>query len=256
MKIVNKIINKKNLINNIFLKLIINGSKYHLGGSLSCLDIIATLVYGNFIKFNKNGIKNFILSKGHALGILHSIMIEKKIITKKKLAHEKKLGRIGGQLDIYNYKKNFFEYNSGSLGHSIGIAIGMAISNKNKKIVTLVGDAEIDEGSIWEGLFFISDKKIDNIIIIIDRNNISASSNIFEKKNLDIKLLNALAIKIVELNGHDINELYINLKNIFNLKQTTLIIADTIKGKGIKEIENNLKYSHHLPNINLLKKYL
>ena len=85
-------------------------------------------------------------------------------------------------MDIFNYKKNFFEWNSGSLGHSIGVGIGMAIADKKKKIVTLIGDAEIDEGSIWEGLFFISDKNIKNMIIIVDRNNVSASSIIEKKK--------------------------------------------------------------------------
>ena len=138
-------------------------------------------MYGNFLKFDHNGIKNFILSKGHALGIMHSIMIEKKIISKKSLFAEKQKGNIGNQLDIFNYKKNFFEWNSGSLGHSIGVGIGMAIADK-KKIVTLIGDAEIDEGSIWEGLFFISDKNIKNMIIIVDRNNVSASSIIEKKK--------------------------------------------------------------------------
>lgn len=256
MKILNKIKKKRSEINKIFLNLIFNGSKYHLGGSLSCIDIIVTLVYGNFLTFNKFGIKNFILSKGHALGILHSIMIEKKIITKKILSNEKKLGNIGGQVDIFNFKKNFFEFNSGSLGHSIGLAIGMATSNKNKKIVTLVGDAEIDEGSIWEGIFYIADNKIKNIIIIIDRNNISASSQINKKKNLDFNLLKSLDIKIIELNGHDLEELYQNFKNIFKSNMSVIIIANTIKGKGIKEVENNLKYSHHLPKLDIIKKYL
>ena len=67
-------------------------------------------------------------------------------------------------------------------GHSIGIAIGMAIAEKKKEIITLIGDAEIDEGSVWEGLFFISDKNINNLTIIVDRNNISASSLIEKKK--------------------------------------------------------------------------
>lgn len=256
MKIIKNIKKKSETIKRIFLNLIIDGSKYHLGGSLSSLDIIVTLIYGKFIKINKNHLKNFILSKGHALGILHSIMIEKKIISTKVLFNNKKKGKIGGQLDIYNFKKNFFEWNSGSLGHSIGIAIGMSIAEKNSKIITLIGDAEIDEGSIWEGLFFISDKKINNIIIVIDRNNVSASSIIERKKNLDTNLLKKLDINIIELNGHNIKEIYTTFKKIYNSKKSSIVIANTIKGKGIKEIENNLKYSHHLPRISILKKYL
>ena len=182
MKIISKIEKKADRIKKIFLNLVVKGSKYHLGGSLSSLDIVTTIIYGNFIKINKENLKNFILSKGHALGLLHAVMIEKKIIKNQSLLNFKKNGNIGGQLDIYNFKKDYFEWNSGSLGHSIGIAIGMSIAENNKKILTLIGDAEIDEGSIWEGLFFISDKKINNIIIIIDKNNISASSIIEKKK--------------------------------------------------------------------------
>jgi len=182
-------------------------------------------------------------------------MIDKKILKQKSLTNIKKNNLIGGQLDIYNFKKNFFEWNSGSLGHSIGIAIGMSIAEKNNKIVTLIGDAEIDEGSVWEGLFYISDKKINNVIIIIDRNNISASSIIKEKKSLDMNLLKKLNIQVIELNGHNIDELYRNFKFIFSSKKSSIIVANTIKGKGIKEIENNLKFSHHLPDIKILKKY-
>ena len=125
-----------------------------------------------------------------------------------------------------------------------------------KKIVTLIGDAEIDEGSIWEGLFFISDKNIKNMIIIVDRNNVSASSIIEKKKNLDIKLLDKLNLNVVELNGHNISKLNRSFKNIFHSKKSSLVIANTIKGKGVKEIENNLKFSHHLPDLKILDKYI
>lgn len=256
MKLIDNIKEKKIIIKKIFLELVVDGSKYHLGGSLSCLDLIVTMIYGNFIKINKKGLKNFILSKGHALGILHSIMIEKNILKNSSLFKNKKEGKIGGQLDIYNFKKNFFEWNSGSLGHSIGIAIGMSIAEKNKKIVTLIGDAEIDEGSVWEGLFFISDKKINNVIIVIDRNNVSASSKIEKKKNLDINLLKKLDIDVREIDGHNINQIYNTFKEIHNSNKSVIIIANTIKGKGIKEIENNLRYSHHLPKMSILKKYI
>ena len=256
MKIISKIEKKADRIKKIFLNLVVKGSKYHLGGSLSSLDIVTTIIYGNFIKINKENLKNFILSKGHALGLLHAVMIEKKIIKNQSLLNFKKNGNIGGQLDIYNFKKDYFEWNSGSLGHSIGIAIGMSIAENNKKILTLIGDAEIDEGSIWEGLFFISDKKINNIIIIIDKNNISASSIIEKKKNLDLSLLKKLDIDVREIDGHNIGQIYKTFKKIYNSKKSVILVANTIKGKGISEIENNIKYSHHLPEMSILKKYI
>ena len=256
MKIISKIEKKAEKIKRIFINLVIKGSKYHLGGSLSSLDLITTIIYGNFIKMNKDSLKNFILSKGHALGLLHAIMIEKKIIKSQSLLNLKQDGKIGGQLDIYNFKSDYFEWNSGSLGHSIGVAIGMSIAEKNKKILTLIGDAEIDEGSVWEGLFYISDKKINNIIVIIDRNNISASSIIEKKKKLDLNLLKKLDINVKEIDGHNIGQIYKTFKKIYNSKKSVILVANTIKGKGIQEIENNVKYSHHLPEMNILKKYI
>ena len=253
MKIIKNIKKKSETIKRIFLNLIIDGSKYHLGGSLSSLDIIVTLIYGKFIKINKNHLKNFILSKGHALGILHSIMIEKKIISTKVLFNNKKKGKIGGQLDIYNFKKNFFEWNSGSLGHSIGVATGLAIKNPKKKIFVIVGDAEFEEGSIWEAIFYISEKKIKNILIIIDRNRMSASTIIENKEIFDKKIINQLNFNLVKINGHNYEKIYKSVEKFKKKTKSTIIIANTIKGKGFKIFENSKKYSHEMPKKEILK---
>lgn len=250
-----KIIKKCNKVRSIFLNLILSGSKYHLGGSLSCLDILCTLVYEKFINFKQNGIKNFILSKGHALGIFHSILIEKRLFTSKELIKQKKNYLIGNQLDIFHPKKKMFAWNSGSLGHSLGICIGIALVTK-KKIWTIIGDAEFDEGSIWEALFYISDKKIKNIIVIVDKNNVSASSVIEYKKILDLNFLKKLDINIEKIDGHNVDRLSNCFKKINKLNKSSLIICETIKGKGIKEIENNLKFSHHMPSNEIIKKYV
>ena len=124
---------------------------------MSCIDILCTLVYNNFINFEQNRFKNFILSKGHALGIFHSILIEKKILTSKELIKRKKNFVIGNQLDIFYPKKKCL---LGTLDHSAILlaCIGIALVGK-KKVWTIIGDAEFDEGSIWKH-FYISDKKI------------------------------------------------------------------------------------------------
>ena len=157
----------------------------------------------------------------------------------------KKNGKIGGQLDIYNFK-DYVDWNTGSLGHSIGVITGMAISKPNQKVWTIVGDAEMDEGSIWEGIFFISEKKIDNIVIIIDRNKISASAKIEKKEFFDKKILNKLNLNIFRINGHNHKEINKIFKKTCNSKKSTIIIADTIKGKGFGIAENNLAYSHQI----------
>jgi transketolase len=253
--LINTILNKSKKIRKIFLNLIIEGNKYHLGGSLSCLDFICTAIYGKFIKIDKDkGLRNFILSKGHALGVLHSILLEKKIIEKKTFYGNKKKGKIGGQLDIFN-PLDFFEWNSGSLGHSVGISIGLSLTTR-QKIWTMIGDAEIDEGSIWEALFFIKDKKIKNLVLVIDKNNVSASKKIFNKANLNPKILKSLGMKYFNIDGHDIKKIFKTLQKVNSINSSSLIILNTIKGKGILEIENNLKFSHQLPSNEILKKYI
>lgn len=252
---INKILNKSKKIRKIFLNLIIEGNKYHLGGSLSCLDFICTAIYGKFIKIDKNkGLRDFILSKGHALGIFHSILLEKKIIKKKNFYREKNRGKIGGQLDIFN-PNDFFEWNSGSLGHSVGVSIGLSLTT-TKKIWTMIGDAEIDEGSIWEALFFIKDKNIKNLVLVIDKNNVSASKKIFKKANLNPKILKNLGLKYFNIDGHNIKKIFNTLKKVNSINSSSLIIINTIKGKGISEIENNVKFSHQIPSNEILKKYI
>jgi len=232
-----------NLIRLEFLNLIDSGYKYHLGGTASCIDLLTVLFYGNFIDLKKKNRAKFILSKGHALGALHAILLNKKIISKKKLDMMSLKGEIGGQLDIYNLK-NYVDWNTGSLGHSVGVVTGIAIAKPNKKIWTIVGDAEMDEGSMWEGIFYISEKKINNIIIIIDRNKISASAIIEKKEFFDKKILDQLNLNIFRINGHNHKEIKNIFKKSVNSNKSTIIIAETIKGKGFGIAENNLSYSH------------
>jgi len=200
-------------------------------------------VLRKFYRFKKKNRVKFILSKGHALGALHAILLNKKIISKKKLDMMSLKGEIGGQLDIYNLK-NYVDWNTGSLGHSVGVVTGIAIAKPNKKIWTIVGDAEMDEGSMWEGIFYISEKKINNIIIIIDRNKISASAIIEKKEFFDKKILDQLNLNIFRINGHNHKEIKNIFKKSVNSNKSTIIIAETIKGKGFGIAENNLSYSH------------
>ena len=116
----------------------------------------------------------------------------------------------GGQLDIFNSK--FVDWNTGSLGHALGVGIGLSIRNPKKKIWIVVGDAEFEEGSILEALFYISEKKINNMIIIIDINKMSASSSI--QKIFLIKKLHQLNLNILKINGHNHNDILKVIKNV------------------------------------------
>lgn len=238
-----------------FLKLLSKGFKFHVGGTGSCIDLLVVLFFGEFINLRKKFKPQFILSKGHALGAIYSILIKEKIISEKKINQMRLNGKIGGQLDIFNFKK-YIDWNTGSLGHSIGVITGFAIANKKKKVWTIIGDAEIDEGSIWESIFFISEKKIKNIIVVIDRNKISASVKIDKKDAFDKKILNLLNFNIFKINGHNFKEIFNCFKSATSSNKSSIIIADTIKGKGFGIAENNLKYSHQPLNIQIINKLI
>jgi transketolase len=238
-----------------FLHLLKQGYKYHIGGTASCIDLLVALFYGDFISLKKKNRSPFILSKGHALAAFYLILIDQKIISKNKFDQLNSKGLMGGQLDIFNLKK-YVDWNSGSLGHSVGVCIGFAIANPKKKIWTVIGDAEMDEGSIWEALFFISENKINNIIIIIDRNKISASSKIENKEIFDKKILNQLNFKIQKINGHNFKAIIKSYDNAYKEKRSSIIIANTIKGKGFGVAENNVLYSHMQPKTELLQELI
>lgn len=235
-----------------FINLIENGLKFHIGGTASCIDMLVVLFYGGFINLKKKNRSKFILSKGHALGALYSILLEQKLVSRKKFFDLINENKIGGQLDIFNLKK-FIDWNTGSLGHSIGVTTGFALANPKKKFWTMIGDAEIEEGSVWEGIFFLSEKNINNVIIIIDYNKISASKIIDYKEVLDSKLLDNLNINIIRINGHNHSEIYKAYNIASKTSKMSIIIADTIKGKGFGIAENNLDFNNNLPDKKTLK---
>tara|TARA_Y100001970_G_scaffold30383_1_gene37789 strand:+ start:6574 stop:7362 length:789 start_codon:yes stop_codon:yes gene_type:complete len=248
----NKTISKKiRKLRLEFLKLLLEGYKFHIGGTLSCLDLMTVLFYNNYINLNKKNRDYFILSKGHALANFLLILIDKKLISKKNIKNLYTKNKLGNQLDCFNLK--FVDWNTGSLGHSVGVSTGLSLANPNKKIWNIIGDAEFDEGSIWEALFYISEKKIKNIILIVDRNKMSASSFIDFKEFFDKKIINKLNINKYVINGHNIGQINSIFKMAKNSKKSSVIIANTVKGNGIKEFENSLSFSHGMPEKKMLE---
>lgn len=250
---IKKLNNKSKKIRLDFLKLIYGGFKFHIGGSLSCLDLLVSILYTKKI-FGKKDF--FLLSKGHALGVLFSIMIDQKKITYEYLKNLQKKNRVGGQLDVSNLKFNYNCWNTGSLGHTIGVSIGLSISKPNSKIFNIIGDAEIDEGSVWESILYISEKKIKNIIIIIDRNKQSASSFIEKKEILDNNFFKNLNLNYHKIQGHNHESILNTFSMILKSERSSIIVANTIKGYGFKEFEKSLKYSHGIPDKKLLKEVI
>ncbi len=224
----------------------------HPGGSLSAVEII-TYLFHYELNFSLNNYQNhnrdrFILSKGHSCLALYAALAQKGFFNKKEF---KKLRHINGMLQGHpdRLKTPGVEFNSGSLGQgfsfALGCALGGKLNNKDFRVYVLLGDGELNEGQVWEGFMFGAFHKLDNIVAIIDNNrfqsddlntNITALEPIIEK-------LKAFSWEIVEINGHNFEEIANALKQAKKIKgKPTVILAHTIKGKGISFMENNPKW--------------
>ena len=216
-----------NLRRETFLNFIKTGEA-HLGGSFSIIEILIFLYYF-YIKKNDK----FILSKSHA-SIPFCLILRKMGYKNKVSTH----------LEID--KKNGIYCTTGSLGHGLPISVGMALSRKkqNKKgnIVTLISDGECQEGTTWESLLIASKHKLNNLIIIIDYNKIQALTLLKDGLPLDNlqKKIEAFNINCINIkNGHSFNDIYKSFKKIRLNNKPNCFILNSIKGKGVKEFEND-----------------
>ncbi|MFH0736307.1 MAG: 1-deoxy-D-xylulose-5-phosphate synthase N-terminal domain-containing protein [bacterium] len=247
------------------------GGGCFIGSAFSCADII-TFLYTEYMNINKGILKDvnrdyFFLSKGHAVPALYAVLAEAGIIDSIRLKNHLK------QNDYIYWHPNTniegVEFISGSLGHNLAVAIGVAINSKlndlNNKIIVLVGDGELNEGTIWESIQIAQAYKLDNLIIIIDRNGIQAN----EKTEMLIPLddltakFNAFNCAVKIINGHNYEEMKKGFETIpLESKKPSVIIADTVRGWGIKSIENrtdkwfvNTDYNERVNYINELNNY-
>ncbi len=238
------------------LEIIYNSGAGHTAGSLSCIDILNVL-YNNILDINPSNFNSidrnhYIQSKGHSVEALYAVLCDKGFFTRKEL---NTLNNFNSHFIGHPTRKiQGIEHNTGALGHGLSVAVGMAIGlkldKKPYKIFTLLGDGELSEGSIWEGLMSASKYKLDNLIIIIDRNRLQITG-----KTEDVNPLEPLREKFLsfghavhEVNGNSIKDLQSIFKKIpFEDQKTNIIIANTIKGNGISFIENKVIWHHKVP---------
>lgn len=220
-----------------------------LGSAFSSTEILIFL-YNYFLNISLENLQDktrdyFFLSKGHAVPALYGVFVEKGFIKKSRLKNH-----LTTNDDIYWHpNKNIpgVEFHSGSLGHLLSIAIGVAfdckLNNINNKIVVLLGDGELNEGSIWESIQIASAYKLDNLLIIVDRNNMQA--NKFTEELIPLNPLNikfeAFGCSVKIADGHNYNDLHETLSTFPSEKgRPSVLIADTLRGKGIAGIENKV----------------
>jgi transketolase len=211
----------------------------HYGGSFSCAEILVNVFFSQ-IKFGDK----FLLSKAHAGVIYYALLAKKKIISQKLLTtYGKENSKLGVHGEHHLLKQ--IDFSCGSLGHGLSYAAGVALSflktKAKKKIYVVIGDGECQEGSVWEAALFSSHHKLKNLVVILDFNKKQSSGTIKSILNLDPieKKWKSFGWKTLRVNGHSHVELERAFKNT-SQKLPTIIIADTIKGKGISFLEKKI----------------
>ena len=219
---------------------IYNAGSGHSGPSLSIVEILV------FIFFNiKKEKEKFVLSKGHGVPALYSVFASLGLIKKKELNTLRLINsRLQGHPDMTKLK--FLDAGTGALGQGLSISIGYALAfgleRKNFNSYCLIGDGEIQEGQIWEAAMYAGAKNISNLCVVLDNNKFQNET--LTKKTLDIypikEKFESFNWNVVEVDGHNFKKLQDGFqKFISEKKKPTLIIADTIKGKGISFMEND-----------------
>jgi len=252
--------NSKKLAKNIRLhcvKMANSGKGSHIGSALSIADILAVL-YFDVLKIDPLNPKSknrdrFILSKGHAGAAVYAVLAEMGFFEVEKLStHYQNGSDLSGHVSHKGIPG--VELSTGSLGHGITVATGMAKAAKlNKmqhKIFVLLSDGECDEGTTWEAAMFSSHHKLNNLIAIIDYNKIQSLdsvSNTLELEPFSDKW-RSFGWSVIEIDGHN----HVEIKKIFskvhaNKNKPTVIIANTIKGKGVSFMENKVLWHYRSP---------
>lgn len=229
----------------------------HIGSAMSLIEILRVL-YDSVLKFNpKKPEWNFrdylILSKGHGCLALYSILADKKFFSEKHLDTTCTTNSILGGHPEFN-KVPGVEASTGSLGHGLPIAVGIALANRLKKkqnsVYVIIGDGELNEGSNWEAMLAASKHKLNKLTIIMDYNKIQSYGRTKEVLDLEPikKKILGFNLNVKEANGHDIRDLKKKILSFKKSKKTNFLICHTIKGKGISFAENNPLW-HHKNNI-------
>ena len=221
-----------------------------LASSLSDIEIFVALYYGGLLKFDPKNVQweerdRFIISKGHGAISLYPILADLGFFDKNELTKVCQKGSfLGGMPDT---TIPGFETINGSLGHGLGVACGIALALKrkksNSKVFVLLGDGELFEGSVWEAIMFAPQHRLDNLILIIDNNKICMldyCKNIIDLSPLEEKF-QAFKWMVSTVNGHNIGEIYNSLNDLKESKDNRpkVLIANTIKGKGVSQLEND-----------------
>ena len=237
---------------------VFNAKSGHPGGSLSAADMM-TYLYFKEMNIDPADPKNpdrdrFVLSKGHCCPSLYAALALKGYFSTDEI---KVLRHIGAMLQGHPDMKGTpgVDMSSGSLGQGVSAACGMALAgkldNKNYRVYTMLGDGECEEGQVWEAAMFAVHMKLDNLCMIVDFNRLQIDGHVDDVAGLgDIgKKFEGFGFEVIRMNGNDFNEIESAFEKAKTIKgKPTVIIADTIKGKGVSYMEDQVGWHGKAPN--------
>ncbi len=238
------------------LSIIKSANAGHTGGDLSCVDILNVLYNytlnvspANFTDPNRD---RYIQSKGHSAEALFTVLADQGFYSKIKLDT---LNQFQSHFIGHPTRKvNGVEHNTGALGHGLSVSVGIALAGKKDglsyRVYTLLGDGELEEGSNWEASMSAAHYELDNLVVIVDRNTLQITGRTEEVTQLAPlgDKFSAFGYAVRDVDGNDVAELIRNFNQIpFEKGKPSLILARTIKGKGISFIEDQVGWHHRTP---------
>lgn len=246
----------KHIRENI-VKMVSNANSGHPGGSLSAADIFSVLYFEvmdiNAENVNSTKRDRFVLSKGHASPLLYAALYEKGLLQEDLMSFRKINSKLQGHPNM-NYVAGV-DMSTGSLGQGISCAVGMALANKidgnTHRVYTLLGDGECEEGEVWEAAMAAAHYRLNNLCAIVDFNSLQIDGNIRDVMNptpIDEKF-KAFGWNVISIKGHDLEEIrYAFDQAKKEVEKPTMILAHTIKGKGVSFMENNAAWHGSAPS--------
>lgn len=248
----------KNIRRSI-VSMICEAKSGHPGGSLSIVDILTALYYDEMnidpTKPKMEGRDRFVLSKGHAAPALYAVLAEKGYFPKEELMTLRKFGsHLQGHPDMK--KVPGVEISTGSLGQGLSVANGMALNAKifkeDYRVYVMIGDGELQEGQIWEAAMTAAHYKLDNVCAFVDSNNLQIDGNVDAVMGVEPldKKWEAFGWNVLSIDGHNFEEIFAALEAAKACKgKPTLILAKTVKGKGVSFMENVCGFHGTAPTV-------
>lgn len=239
--------------------MIVAGKGGHIGGDMSVMEILVTLYFDqmNISPENQNDPNRdyFVMSKGHSVEAYYAVLASKAFFPIKEVIDT--FSQFGSKFIGHpNNKLAGIEMNSGSLGHGLPVCVGMALAAKmdkrDSRVYTVIGDGELAEGSVWEAVMAGNQYKLDNLCAVVDRNRLQISGNTENVMGHDDlhERFKSFGWHVIDVkDGNSIEELHNAFEEAKQTKgQPTVLIANTVKGKGSGVMENKAAWHHHVPS--------